>query len=147
MICGLLVIYVGPHISGYVINRFGTYKSIIIASLAMGLNMMLFVIFPGMITAVTGMVMLALITSFAYTCQYTYFEELPDSSQYGEGRSMGVYSVFENLGQTIGPMVYGALLSLGYRNGIAGFCIVMLLLAALFAVINRSGKKDSGEKA
>ncbi|MCR5282144.1 MAG: MFS transporter, partial [Lachnospiraceae bacterium] len=43
MICGLLVLYVGPYISSYVIGRYGTYKSIVIASAAMGLNMLMFV--------------------------------------------------------------------------------------------------------
>ncbi len=134
MICGLLVIYVGPHISSYVIGRFGTFKSIIIASVAMGINMLLFVLFPSLVTAVLGMILLSTITSFAYTCQYTYFEELPDSQRYGSGKSMGVYSVFENLGQTVGPVVYGTLLTLGYRKGIGLFSVLMLLFTGIYMV-------------
>ena len=48
---------------------------------------------------------------------------------------MGVYSVFESLGQTVGPIVYGTLLTLGYRSGIA-----MVVFTALFAFMMR---KDS----
>ena len=143
MICGLLVIYVGPHISGYIINRFGTYKGVIIASLAMGANMLMFVLFPGMVTAVSGMVLLSTITSFAYTCQYTFFEELPESQKYGDGKSMGVYSVFENLGQTIGPTVYGIVLTLGYRNGIALFCVIMVLLTLWYVVLMRNVQRKA----
>ena len=132
MLCGLLVIYIGPYLSNYVIKRFGTFGSIMIASIAMGLNMLLFVLVPNLVTATLGMFMLSAITSFAYTCQYTFFEELPDSEQYGNGKSMGVYSVFENLGQTIGPVVYGALLLLGYRKGVALFCFMMLLFTAVY---------------
>ena len=141
MLCGLLMLYIGPYISNYVIRRFGTFGSIIIGSVAMGLNMLLFVLIPSLITAVLGAFMLSAITSFAYTCQYTYFEELPDSAQYGNGKSMGIYSVFENLGQTIGPMVYGALLLLGYRNGIAIFCILLLFFTGLYIAGIKTDRK------
>jgi len=53
---------------------------------------------------------------------------------------MGVYSVFESLGQTVGPIVYGTLLTLGYRSGIAVFCVAMAAFTALFAFMMR---KDS----
>ena len=143
MICGLLVLYVGPYISSYVIKRFGTFWSIIIASVAMGLNMLIFVLFPSLITAILGMVILSTITSFAYTCQYTYFEELPDSHQYGSGKSMGVYSLFENLGQTIGPMVYGALLTMGYRRGVGLFSLSMLIFTVLYVIGILADKRKS----
>ena len=135
MICGLLVLYVGPYISKYMIRKFGTFWSIIIAGIAMGLNMFLFVIYPSVITAVAGILILSAITSFAYTCQYTFFEELPDCGLYGDGRSMGVYSIFENFGQTIGPLVYGALLGFGYRVGLAVMGAILLLLVLLYAFL------------
>ena len=141
LLCGLLVIYVGPHISAWVIKRFGTFWSIMLASLLMAGNMLLFVIKPGILTVLAGVVILSIITSFAYTCQYTYFEQLPDSMMYGDGKSMGVYSVFENAGQTIGPMVYGALISLGYRNGIAVFSAVLFVFAVLYLLCMRRQKK------
>ena len=31
---------------------------------------------------------------------------------------MGIYSMFENIGQTLGPVIYGAVLMLGNRKGI-----------------------------
>ena len=142
MICGLLVLYVGPYISSYVIGKYGTYKSIVIASAAMGLNMLMFVIYPSLVTAVLGMLILSGITSFAYTCQYTYFEELPDSERYGNSKSMGIYSVFENLGQTIGPMVYGALITLGYRQGIGCFCAGLFILTCIFVIGMKKEKKQ-----
>ena len=135
LLCGILVIYVGPHISKRVIKHFGTFWSIIFASFLMAGNMLLFVIKPSLITVLLGVVILSVITSFAYTCQYTYFEQLPDSMMYGDGKSMGVYSVFENAGQTIGPMVYGALIATGYRNGIGIFCAVLFLLTLVYVLL------------
>lgn len=140
LICGMLVIYIGPALSGWLLKKFHALWSVVIASAAMGLNMLLFVLFPSLPTVILGVVILSIIISFAYTCQYTYFEMTPESLAYGQGRSMGVYSVFESLGQTIGPIVYGTLLTLGYRSGIAIFCIAMVAFTALFSFVMR---KDS----
>ena len=60
---------------------------------------------------------------------------------YGEGRAVGIYSVFESGGQTIGPLAYGALLSFGYQKGIGIFCGSMLVLLAVFAFLMRRQTK------
>ncbi|MCR5432441.1 MAG: MFS transporter [Lachnospiraceae bacterium] len=137
LLCGLFVIYIGPQISKRIIKRFGTFKSILIASIAMGLNMFLFVLKPSMVTAITGMFILSGITSFAYTCQYTFLEQLPDSAKYGDSRAMGIYSLFENFGQTIGPVIYGLLLGFGYRIGLAVMGGVLLLFTVVYTVMVR----------
>ncbi len=137
LVCGMLVLYIGPYLSSWMIRTLGAYWSIIAASAAMGFNMLMFVLFPSLATVIMGVVVLSLIISFAYTCQYTYYELTPEMLDYGEGRAMGVYSVFESIGQTIGPMAYGALLALGYVKGIGVFCAVMLLLIAIFIVLMR----------
>ena len=141
LVCGLLVIYAGPHISNMIIRRFGTFWSVLIASIFMGLNMLLFVLMPSIQTVIAGVVILSVLISFAYACQYTYFEQLPDSLMYGDGKSMGVYSVFENLGQTIGPMIYGSLLMLGYRTGIGLFAAVMLVFSVVYIIIMKRERK------
>nr|MCR5282652.1 hypothetical protein [Lachnospiraceae bacterium] len=62
--------------------------------------------------------------------------------RYGNSKSMGVYSVFENLGQTIGPMVYGALITLGYRQGIGCFCAGLFILTCIFVLGMKKEKKQ-----
>ncbi len=137
LVCGMLTLYIGPSLSAWIIKRLNAYWSIVAASVAMGINMLLFVFFPSLTTAILGVVILSLITSFAYTCQYTYFELTPEIMLYGEGRAVGVYSVFESLGQTIGPLTYGALLAFGYRKGIGVFSIGMLALVSVFVFLMR----------
>ena len=56
---------------------------------------------------------------------------------------MGVYSVFESLGQTFGPIVYGAALAMGYRNGIWILAGIMLALAVAFALLMGKNLKSS----
>ncbi|MBR2527826.1 MAG: MFS transporter [Blautia sp.] len=137
LLCGIFVIYAGPYLSEWMLKTFGALWSVVISSAAMGLNMLLFVVHPNLVSVLIGVVILSVIISFAYTCQYTYFELTPESLAYGAGKSMGIYSVFESLGQTIGPIAFGSVLAFGYRTGIGIFCTVLLLMSAIFAFLMR----------
>ena len=137
LLCGVLSLYTGPSLSSWMIKKLGAYWSIIVASCAMGINMLIFVIFPSLWAVIFGVVLLSLINSFALTSQYTYFELTPETMLYGEGRAVGIYSVFESLGQTVGPIAYGALLSFGYQSGIGFFCAAVLILALVFLLLMR----------
>ncbi len=137
LLCGIISLYIGPALSSMMIRRLGAYWSIVTASAAMGLNLLVFVLFPSLWAVILGMVVLSLIMSFAITCQYTYYELTPEIMLFGEGRSVGVYSVFESLGQTIGPISYGAVLSFGFRKGIGIFCSALLALLMVFVCLMR----------
>ena len=56
---------------------------------------------------------------------------------------MGVYSLFDNGGQTLGPVLYGVALLAGYRQGIMIVGILILALLALFLLAN---VRTKGEK-
>lgn len=141
LVCGLLVLYAGPWFSRKLLEKIGARNSIILSSVGMAVNMGVFIVFPSIWSVIIGVVILSIIVSFAYTCQYTYFEQLPEISAYGEGNAMGVYSMFENVGQTLGPVVYGSALLLGQRNGIAIIAVAMFALIILFIVQNGIHRK------
>ena len=145
LMCGLLVLYTGPQLSAWMLRRFGPAMSVLIGSLILGLDMLLFVIWPTWVSVFIGVIILALVSSFALTCQYSFFESVPESQRFGEGRAMGVYSVFESLGQTLGPILYGAALALGYRNGIWVLAGIMLALALAFALLMGKNLKRSAQ--
>lgn len=142
--CGVLVLYIGPFLSKRILKIFGAQKSILFASLCMIGNMALFVFFPNLYSVMFGMVMFALIISFAYTCQYTYFESMKECAQVGMGNAMGIYSMFENVGQTLGPIVYGAALMLGNRKGIMVLFLSMLVLVGIYSKmeLKRGERRD-----
>lgn len=146
LICGVIVLYVGPFLSSMLLKRLGASKSIMIASLAVVADMLIFIVYPSLITVILGVVILSIVISFAYTCQYSYFEQLPESNAYGVGRAMSVYSVFESIGQTVGPISYGALLTLGYQKGIGVFCGAMFALIVIFIFLHlKKSKMSKGE--
>lgn len=141
LLCGMGVLYLGPFISSWMLKKLGAYWSIVVASAGMAGAMVLYVVYPSFVSVVIGVVVLSLVISFAYTCQYTYFELLPECGSYGEGNAMGVYSVFESAGQTLGPITYGLFIGLGYRNGILTAMAILLALTIIFVVISRSTAK------
>lgn len=142
LICGLFVLYIGPSLSKALLRILGAKKSIILASLCMAASMGMFVSFPGIVSVMIGMFLLSMVISFAYTCQYTYFEQLPECAAVGEENAMGIYSMFENVGQTLGPVIYGAALLMGNRQGIFVLFAAMCVLVFVFLMINKSGRKE-----
>lgn len=78
--CGLLVLYIGPYLSKVIIKILGAGRSILFASLCMVSDMAIFVVVPNFYSAVISMVLFAIVISFAYTCQYTFFEGLQECS-------------------------------------------------------------------
>lgn len=121
-LAGALFLSLGPLLSKYLLRTLGAKKSVVPVSLCMAFDMALFVLFPNPVSVFVGMVILAVVISFAYTCQYTYFEGLDECSEAGMGNAMGIYAMFENVGQTLGPVVYGAALTPGNRNGAGCDC-------------------------
>ena len=141
LLCGLLVLYFGPPLTEWILKTLGPLWSVVAASILMGVNMLVFVLHPTMGSVLFGVALVYAVFSFSSGCQYTYFQNCPESMQFGEGKSMGIYSVFESLGQTLGPVSYGALLGLGHRTGIGIFCAAMLALTACFAALMWNQRK------
>ena len=139
LLCGLLVLYLGPKLAGLILKKMGSFFGVLASSILAGAAMALFVLFPGLGSVITGVALVYAAAAFGSVCQYTYFQYLPEFLAFGSGRSMGAYSVFENLGCTIGPLVFGILLTLGDRAGIAIFSGGLLALAAVFAVVSWRG--------
>lgn len=142
LICGLLVIYAGPQLTGKLIARLGGKWTVTLASALIIAAPLLYVAIPTLATTIVGVLLLSVAISFGYAAQSTYYSELPSVEHYGGGRAMGIYSLFENIGQTLGPMIYGLAMMLGYRSGLGLIGGAMLALLLLFLACNGK-KKDS----
>lgn len=142
LICGLLVIYAGPQLTGKLIVRLGGKWTVALASGLIIAAPLLYAAIPTLATTIVGVLLLSVAISFGYAAQSTYYSELPSVEHYGGGRAMGIYSLFENIGQTLGPMIYGLAMMLGYRSGLGLIGGAMLALLLLFLACNGK-KKDS----
>ncbi|MBR6396138.1 MAG: MFS transporter [Lachnospiraceae bacterium] len=141
LLCGLVFLYLGPALTRFVIKHLGLFRGICLATFLMAEALLLNVIRPTVVMAFFGMVLLSLVTSFSYGCMYTFFGSLPASVKFGEARSMEVYTVFESIGSTAGPVVYGFLLSLGPALGLSIFGIGMIAFTGGYSLILRLNKK------
>lgn len=142
LLCGLLTLYIGPVLSGALLKKIGPKNSVIFASVAMVIVISAYVIYPGLYTVLAAVILFSVVTSFAYTCQYSYFEGIPSVVMYGEGASLGVYSMFDSLGQTLGPIFFGVVLAFGNRNGLLIAAVTLLAVTALFILTNANKNKD-----
>ena len=148
LICGLLVIYMGPFFTRVLVGRLGGKGTAVLASGLMIVATLLFAVVPTITAAVLGILLLSIAISFGYAAQSTYYSSLPQVQSYGESRAMGVYSLFDNGGQTLGPVLYGVALLAGYRQGIMIVGILILALLALFLLANvrTKGEKMQAQK-
>jgi predicted MFS family arabinose efflux permease len=142
LVLGMCVLYTGPKLAELMIKLFKGKGSIVIATLLIAAGMGVFVISPSVFTAIVALAIIHVANSFAYTCQYFYFGELPIVSRFGEGNAMGVYSMFENLGQTLGPLLFGSVLTLGNRKGITVIIGILIITLILFVLLSLKKEKE-----
>ena len=145
LLFGLVVIYIGPPVTQLLIDKIGTKWTVISASVIMSGATLLFAFKPSLTTAVIGIAMLSLAVSFGYTAQSTYYAGLPVVKKYGESQAMGVYSLFDNGGQTLGPAIYGFAMLAGYHRGLFGIGIICVVLVLIFALINLKSKEEKNK--
>lgn len=143
LLCGLLTLYIGPVLSNALLKKTGPKNSVIFASVSMVIVILAYVIYPGLYTVLAAVIMFSVVTSFAYTCQYSYFESIPSVVMYGEGASLGVYSMFDSFGQTLGPIFFGVVLAFGNRNGLLMAAICLLAVTVLFILTNIENKNKN----
>lgn len=139
--CGLLVIYSGPIISKVLMKRLGSKNTVIISSVLACCAIIMPVIDSSLPTAIIGVILLSISTSFGYAAQSTYYSSLPSTELYGEGKAMSIYSVFDNGGQTLGPVVYGFALIFGTQMGLLGIAVAIFALLLLFIALNMKGSE------
>ena len=146
LLCGLMGLYIGPPLSGWILRKFGPKRAIVLASSLIVGNFAFFIVHPSLSGVIAGVFILSFVISFAYTCQYAYYDTLDEIREYGSGAAMGIYSMAESLGQTLGPMIYGVLLSFGYRKGIASYAVLMSAALLLFVMLSGRRRKATQEE-
>ena len=137
VLCALLVIYAGPAITQYLTERLGAVKTVLLTSSIVALATLSFGFIPNMVGALVGVVLVSVAVSCGYSAQSSYYASMPAVNGLGEGRAMGIYSLFDNGGQTLGPLVYGSAMLLGYQTGMMFVGGALALLTVGFGLLRR----------
>lgn len=141
VLLGLMIIYAGPALIQYLEENLGPVRSVVLSSGIVALGSLSYALIPNLAGAFLGILLVSLAVSCGYTAQSSYYSSMEAVSRFGEGRSMGIYSLFDNGGQTLGPIIYGSAMLLGYQTGMLAVGVALGLLTAVFAGIKRKDFK------
>ncbi|MDR0690630.1 MAG: MFS transporter [Streptococcaceae bacterium] len=133
---GIWVVFLGPVIAKFVLKKLGNVKTILLGLSLYAGAFASFSFNPTILIALVVLVIMGIADSFTFTAQNVYFTELKEVELYGVSKSMGVYSLFENLGQAIGPIIFSYIIMIGTRKGIIALCAVLLCLCLVFGFSN-----------
>ena len=139
---GALAILLGDMVPGALLNRLGAWNAVRLGNTLCMYALALFALNPRFETAVITICLLGVSASFGYAAQGVYYNNLIRAGHIGDGKAMGLYSLFDNLGQTSGPLALGALLLLGVApaSGVIAFGAAGLLgVASLLAKVGKRG--------
>lgn len=131
---GLSIVYLGPLLSKYLTKYLGNRMTLIISGLITISAIVQFALQGTLLSAFIAVIMLGISESFGITAKITWFTSLPAVKELGEGKALGYYGLAENLGQVLGPIVYGSVIVLGISKGIGSMGLVVLALLAVFSI-------------
>jgi MFS family permease len=139
MIYAISMIYLAPLVNKYV-DRSGNKKGFIAAGgIIGGLGLAVFFFYEGTAAAVFAIMMLGISSSVGLAAQTVYAVDAPAANMIGAGKAMGIYRFLQRMGQVLGPIVLGIMLThTGIEKGFAitGAAYIVLTIAFVTVVKN-----------
>ncbi|MCR5473878.1 MAG: MFS transporter [Lachnospiraceae bacterium] len=147
LLYGIVIVYAGPLLSkGIAVFKERALKRInLIYNLLISLSLFLPGIGSGMLSSFIGSALLGTADSFGFGVQNNYFLALPAVRRLGASRSLSVLSFIKKLLEMAGPLVFAAILVLGYQAGIRALAISFAVMALAFVLLDKVTRKK-GEK-
>ena len=144
LLSGVILIYMGPALGEPVVEKLGTRKAMLLASFIYAAALVYPIINPGVMSCYVVIALFAVADCFGLAAQSVYFISLPEVKAVGESRALAVNSTIESIVTAAGSVIFGAVLMLGERLGIAVICIVFSTLLLLYFVSDRMARKKEG---
>lgn len=144
---GAIAIFLGDALPGAMIGSIGAWNGVRLANLICVYALALFALKARFETAVIAICLLGVSASFGYAAQGVYYTDLIRSDRIGDGKAMGLFSLFDNLGQTSGPLALGALLFLGVAAESAAIAVGAVGLLGAATLLRKLGERRRGNGA
>lgn len=142
MVYSLFAVYLSDVITRNVDRYAGRYAMYF----ALGLNISAVILFGQLQTVpamVIALVLMGLSASFGKSVQQNYFMQMPPVRAYGEDRAIGVYNFTENIGESLGPTVFGKMAAFAPRGlAFSGFGGIIAIISSLHFMLFRKGKGE-----
>lgn len=137
---GVVIIYIGPVLTRTLIARMGSRKAVLLTAAVALAGIGLFAAVPTIPAAFVTSALLGFSDAGGQVSRQEEFLRLPQSRRAGASRALSTFSLFENIGQTIGPGVFSLILAVGIRPGMLALTVVTAACLALYAVTGGMGK-------
>lgn len=119
-------------------KRFGLTMS----ALLYALSFSIVAIFQSIPALLVSLVILGFSDSFGLPLQTSFYTDQKEVKSFGIDRSLGVYSLFENASQALGPFVFSWALVVGVSKGLFAISVVIAVLAVVFLFAGLFRKKQ-----
>ncbi|MGX9365508.1 MFS transporter [Desulfoplanes sp. PS50] len=144
MVYGICLVYLAPMISR-LIERAGSRKPFVFLAGILGAAAMgCYLFLDGLTAATFAVFFFGLSSSVGFASQNAYALNLKATQSFGENKAMGLCSATERIGQVLGPLVLGGLITLfGMNKAIVTAGMVYLLVTAIFFILAGSDNQGS----
>ena len=142
----VIVMFAGPFFGSLLDRAKNMVPPLFLSMLVVVLSLMALLVLDGLYAAMLSVALLAVNTAIASNGQGAYALSLPAAQSFGRSRTMGFYNVAMRIGQVLGPLSLGIMMSVwNARTGITVLAVFTGLSALLFAAlsITRSSSKES----
>ena len=113
---------------------------------ALGLNIaavVIYAVFQNLPAMISALIILGVSAAFGKPVQQNYYLNIDMTKKYGEDRAMGIYNFSENIGESLGPTVFGKMISAGsMRLSLMIFCGSAGVMGLLHKIICGRDKKE-----
>ncbi|MDD2817145.1 MAG: MFS transporter, partial [Thiotrichaceae bacterium] len=134
MVFGLCVIYLAPMMSRLIDKSSSKKHYISLSGLVGALGLVIFQVPLGFWNVFFAILLLGISSSLGASSRNIFILNLPISKSFGVTKVMGIYRSVDKLGQTLGPILLGALAVIlgGIEAAIVASGMIYLLLTLLF---------------
>ena len=139
MLYSQIAVLSGDYLTEHVSARFGD-RAMYVALLMNVAAVLLFALTGSMDGLIFALMILGFSAAFGKPVQQSYFLDRKAAVRYGEDRSIGVYNFTENIGESLGPIVFSRLTGAAVR-GYMTFLAVVTGCCGLHFMMNSKGMK------
>ncbi|SMP58080.1 MFS transporter [Anoxynatronum buryatiense] len=145
LVNGVCIVYLGPLINRVLGKRLRVETLVVMGALSTIGAMAVFASVGTLMAAFVAAFLLGIADSFALVAQTNYLLGLESAKILGQGLALGYYSNVKKIGQMLGPMVFGGMITLGNQRGIGFIGAGVLVLTLAFMTTLRRSKAEPEE--
>jgi MFS family permease len=147
LIYGLIIIYIGPHVSKLLSRRNGSsFRVNLLYSFLLAVALICFGLTYSFVMAIVAIGIIAFADGFGFGAQNGYFLRLPLISHLPSSRSLSILSFIKKMTEMLGPLAFAV--AIGFPGGSGVLWMGLLFLgAATVAVLSAGGGANSADNA